>query len=72
MNSIKTAKELLIKEDYLTTGCPKIDETLRGGISKRGVTQIYGEAGTGKTQFALQLCLTGQISPETDEKKGLI
>ncbi|THK33085.1 DNA repair protein XRCC3 [Diachasma alloeum] len=72
MNSATTATEFLTKEDYLTTGCSKIDGILRGGISKRGITQIYGEAGTGKTQFALQLCLTAQISPERDSRKGVL
>ncbi|XP_076178453.1 DNA repair protein XRCC3 isoform X2 [Ptiloglossa arizonensis] len=32
-----------------------------GGISTRGITQIYGAASTGKTQLALQLCLTVQL-----------
>lgn len=49
------------KESFLTSGCSKIDSALRGGFSRKGITQIYGSAGTGKTQFALQLCLTVQI-----------
>ncbi|XP_043481383.1 DNA repair protein XRCC3-like [Leptopilina heterotoma] len=52
---------LLEKESFLTSGCSKIDSALRGGFSRKGITQIYGNAGTGKTQFALQLCLTVQI-----------
>ena len=48
-------------EKFLTTGCPKFDALLRGGISARGITQIYGAAGTGKTQLALQLSLTVQL-----------
>lgn len=56
-----TADNLDTSKDYLTTGCTIIDKALRGGISRRGITQIYGEAGTGKTQLALQLCLTAQI-----------
>ncbi|XP_076685113.1 DNA repair protein XRCC3 isoform X2 [Andrena cerasifolii] len=48
-------------EKFLTTGCPKFDALLRGGISTRGITQIYGGASTGKTQLALQLCLTVQL-----------
>ncbi|XP_063976473.1 DNA repair protein XRCC3-like [Diachasmimorpha longicaudata] len=72
MNSAISATEFLTKEDYITTGCSKIDELLRGGISKRGITQIYGEAGTGKTQFALQLCLAAQISAERDNRRGVL
>ncbi|XP_043287464.1 DNA repair protein XRCC3-like isoform X2 [Venturia canescens] len=57
-----SADERLEKEKYLTTGCYKLDAALRGGISQKGITQIYGAAGTGKTQYALQLCLSVQTS----------
>lgn len=50
-----------IRERFLTTGCARLDAKLRGGIPCRGITQIYGAAGTGKTQLALQLCLTVQL-----------
>ena len=48
----------------LTTGCSSIDQVLAGGILSRGVTEIAGESGAGKTQFCLQLCLTVQL-PES-------
>lgn len=51
----------VIREKFLTTGCPKLDAIMEGGIPCRGITQIYGAAGTGKTQLALQLCLTIQL-----------
>lgn len=54
-----------VKEKYLTTGCSKLDVKLKGGIPCRGITQIYGAAGTGKTQLALQLCLTVQLPVTT-------
>ncbi|KYN00846.1 DNA repair protein XRCC3 [Cyphomyrmex costatus] len=50
-----------IKQRILTTGCSKLDAKLGGGIPCRGITQLYGAAGTGKTQLALQLCLTVQL-----------
>ncbi|XP_024873415.1 DNA repair protein XRCC3-like isoform X1 [Temnothorax curvispinosus] len=50
-----------IRERFLTTGCARLDAKLRGGVPCRGITQIYGAAGTGKTQLALQLCLTVQL-----------
>ncbi|XP_033209557.1 DNA repair protein XRCC3 isoform X2 [Belonocnema kinseyi] len=66
-----TASTLLQNESFLTSGCSEIDSALRGGFSRKGITQIYGEAGSGKTQFALQLCLTVQIptkeNPQTSE-----
>ena len=49
-------------ETLLTTGCPNLDLLLRGGLPRKGITQIYGESGIGKTQLALQLCLSAQIS----------
>ncbi|XP_011153520.1 DNA repair protein XRCC3 isoform X2 [Harpegnathos saltator] len=49
------------RERFLTTGCSKLDTILKDGISCRGITQFYGAAGTGKTQLALQLCLTVQL-----------
>ncbi|XP_015185646.1 PREDICTED: DNA repair protein XRCC3-like isoform X2 [Polistes dominula] len=56
-----SAKDLKKQEKFLSTGCPKIDKILNGGIPCQGITQIYGAAGTGKTQLALQLCLTVQL-----------
>jgi len=50
-----------IKERFLTTGCSRLDAKFGGGIPCRGITQIYGAGGTGKTQLALQLCLTVQL-----------
>ncbi|MEF8849054.1 MAG: DNA repair and recombination protein RadB [Candidatus Thermoplasmatota archaeon] len=34
--------------------CPSIDGLLDGGIEDRVITQVYGEAGTGKTNLCLQ------------------
>ncbi|XP_051162778.1 DNA repair protein XRCC3-like [Leptopilina boulardi] len=68
-----TALTLLQKESYLTSGCSKIDSALRGGFSRKGITQFYGQAGTGKTQIALQLCLTVQIPTKPqNEPSGAI
>jgi RecA/RadA recombinase len=38
-----------------------LDDALGGGILSGTVTEIYGEAGAGKTHLALQLCLTVQL-----------
>ncbi|XP_044009084.1 DNA repair protein XRCC3-like isoform X2 [Aphidius gifuensis] len=67
MDSYKTAKDLRDSDDFLTTGCDKIDALLRGGLSRRGINEIYGEAGCGKTQLALQLCLSSQIKKSNDQ-----
>lgn len=42
-------------------GCPLLDELLRGGLPVGVVTELSGESGAGKTQLALQLCLSVQF-----------
>lgn len=49
--------------DALATGCPSIDETLNGGFPRGEVTQLYGKAGSGKTNLvtatSVQTAATG-------------
>uniref|UniRef100_G3PKC9 DNA repair protein n=1 Tax=Gasterosteus aculeatus aculeatus TaxID=481459 RepID=G3PKC9_GASAC len=44
----------------LSVGCPVLNQLLRGGLLVGGVTELSGESGAGKTQLALQLCLSVQ------------
>ncbi|KAM8831712.1 DNA repair protein XRCC3 isoform 3-T3 [Spinachia spinachia] len=44
----------------LSVGCPVLNQLLRGGLLVGGVTELAGESGAGKTQLALQLCLSVQ------------
>lgn len=39
----------------LATGCAPLDELLGGGVEGGALTLVIGEAGTGKTNFCLQL-----------------
>lgn len=48
----------------LSVGCPLLDELLRGGLPACGVIELSGESGAGKTQLALQLCLSVQLPVE--------
>jgi RecA/RadA recombinase len=41
----------------LSFGCQLIDKCTRGGLPLQGINEIVGEAGVGKTQFALTLSL---------------
>lgn len=41
----------------LSFGCKIIDKCTRGGLPLQGINEIVGEAGAGKTQFALTLSL---------------
>ncbi|CAD6995378.1 DNA repair protein XRCC3 [Ceratitis capitata] len=49
---------------HITTGCVALDRCLRGGIVTRGITEICGASGVGKTQLLLQLSLTVQLPRE--------
>lgn len=42
---------------HLSVGCPVLDEYLGGGLSSRGLTEVCGESGSGKTQLCLQTAL---------------
>ena len=44
----------------LSFGCEHLD-ACTGGVDAAGITEIAGEAGTGKTQLALQLMLQAQL-----------
>ncbi|MFB6182630.1 MAG: DNA repair and recombination protein RadB [Candidatus Nanohaloarchaea archaeon] len=41
--------------ERISTGCESIDKLLNGGIEKRIITNVYGESGTGKTNFCIQI-----------------
>jgi DNA repair protein RadB len=43
--------------DRLETGSPGLDRLLGGGLEPDCLTEIYGEGGTGKTIFCLQVAL---------------
>jgi DNA-repair protein XRCC3 len=45
----------------LSFGCQDLDRVTDGGLSTRGINEICGEAGTGKTQMCLQLALMAQL-----------
>lgn len=45
----------------ITYGCAALDRVSSGGLSIRGLTEIAGEAGCGKSQICLQLSLCVQL-----------
>lgn len=47
----------------LTFGCAALDRCTGGGIVTRGITEICGASGVGKTQLLLQLSLCVQLPP---------
>lgn len=51
-------KGLSHQEGVLSTGCGALDILLDGGIESDAITLVFGEAGSGKTNLALQLART--------------
>jgi hypothetical protein len=66
---IPTRTALNLRQDEnacrrLTVGCANFDRYLAGGLPKRTITEMFGEAGAGKTALALQISLQTQLPPE--------
>lgn len=51
------SKEWLLS---IPTGFEHLDKTMRGGIPKGHITEIFGQSGTGKTQFLMHMALRCQ------------
>lgn len=51
--------------ERLPTGCKPIDSLLNGGIEKGIITNVYGESGTGKTNFCIQIAVRVAENGET-------
>mmetsp|Transcript_15991 Transcript_15991/g.32854 ORF Transcript_15991/g.32854 Transcript_15991/m.32854 type:complete len:332 (-) Transcript_15991:803-1798(-) len=46
---------------HLTSGCEALDKILGGGIETGGITELFGEFRTGKTQICHTLCVSCQL-----------
>lgn len=64
LNGVQALLDVIEKHKPIATNLPNLDSILResntaiasdGGISRGGVTEIYGAPGCGKTHFAIQL-----------------
>jgi len=58
-----------MKIERYTSGCEKLDELLGGGFEAGTVTQIFGEAGSGKTNICLQLAIE-TVKKGRDRQEG--
>ena len=52
------------RRQYFSTGCKALDKILGGGVPLGALLEIVGEAGSGRTQLAHQLCVTVQLPKE--------
>lgn len=48
----------------ITVGVPEVDDILHNGIQTQGITEIYGEFGSGKSQVSHQLAVNVQLPEE--------
>ncbi len=48
---------------HISTGSPALDKII-GGVETQGITETFGEFGSGKSQIAHQLCVNVQLPPE--------
>ena len=56
----------------ITTGTECLDLLLDGGLETQGLTEVYGEFGSGKTQFCHTMCVTVQKSKEEGGLNGTV
>ena len=67
IGSFLTGTELMEKRatvGKLTTSSSTFDELLGGGVETQSITEFYGQYGSGKTQFILQLAVNAQLPIE--------
>ena len=67
IGSFLTGTELMEKRatvEKLTTSSTTFDELLGGGVETQSITEFYGQYGSGKTQFILQLAVNATLPIE--------
>lgn len=57
---------------HIATGSPALDKIIGGGVETQGVTEVYGEFGSGKSQIAHQLCVNVQLPQEQGGLNGKV
>ena len=63
-NQIEQALDLILNKDgVIPTMSENLDDMLGGGVQAGQVTELVGEAGTGKTQLCLQLAVCARLPP---------
>jgi DNA repair protein RadA len=52
------------EKGHLTSGSKAFDSLIGGGFETQGITEVFGEFGSGKTQIVHQLCINVQLPVE--------
>lgn len=68
-NKVKPISEVEGPVSFTTTDVG-IDEVLGGGVYTHGITEIFGESSSGKSQLLMQLCLSVQLPTDMGGIKG--
>jgi DNA repair protein RadA len=55
---------------HISTGSSALDKMIGGGVETQGLTEVFGEFGSGKSQLAHQLCVNVQLPPEQGGLNG--
>ena len=61
-----------IPKIFITTGTKALDKLLDGGLRLGACTEVYGEDGCGKTQFAHTMAVRTQLSKEKGGLDGKV
>ena len=56
----------------ITTGSAAFDALIGGGIEMGTITELFGDAGSGKTQLALTLAVKAQLAQEDGGAAGRV
>lgn len=70
-----TGNEFMLKRANIlrvTTGCQAFDTILQGGVESMAITELFGEARTGKTQLCHTLCVTAQLPVDMNGGNGKV
>ncbi len=63
----ETADKILQRKSNalkISTGSKNLDKLLGGGIETQGITEVYGQFASGKSQLGFQLAVNVQLPPE--------
>ena len=61
---LQVASQVVDNQEIITTGSKQLDKVLGGGLKTSATTEVYGEFGSGKTQFSHTMAVRVQLPKE--------